>query len=50
MSTLNTAATKQNLTARRSNVIARALFVRKLNKLLSLMGRALNTAAMSVSK
>lgn len=50
MTTLNTAADKHNVTAKRSNAVARALLVRKLNLLLAMMGKALNVHAMVVMK
>lgn len=50
MTTLNTAADKHNVTAKRSNAIARVLLARKVNRLLAKMGQALNISSMSVSK
>jgi hypothetical protein len=50
MTTLNTAADKHNVTVKRSNAIARALFIRKINRLLSMMGKALNTSSMVLNK
>jgi hypothetical protein len=50
MTTLNTAANKHNVSVKRSNVVARALFARKVNRLLSKMGQALSTSTMVISK
>lgn len=50
MTTLDTAADKHNVTAKRSNAVARALLARKVNRLLARMGQALNTASMVISK
>lgn len=50
MTTLNTTAVKHNVTVNNSNTVGRALLVRKLNRLLAQMGRALNTASLVRSK
>ncbi|MEH8021367.1 MULTISPECIES: hypothetical protein [Rheinheimera] len=50
MTTLNTTADKHDVSAKGSNAVARALFIRKLNNWLTMMGRALNTSSMVISK
>jgi hypothetical protein len=50
MTTLNTTADKHSVSTKRSNAIARALLVRKVNRLLAMMGQALNTSSMVLSK
>lgn len=50
MTTLNTAAEKHHVTAKRSNALARVLLARKVNRLLAKMGQALNMSAMTVTK
>ncbi|MBZ9612070.1 hypothetical protein [Rheinheimera maricola] len=50
MTTLNTAAVKHNVTTKRSNAIGRALLIRKLNRLLANIGRAMHTSSLVRSK
>lgn len=50
MTTLNTAAEKHHVTAKRSNALARVLLMRKVNLLLAKMGQALNMSAMALTK
>lgn len=50
MTTLNSAVNKQATVARRNSTIGRALLIRRLNRLLALMGQALNTAQMARMK
>lgn len=50
MTTLNSAAEKHTVSAKRSNANARVLLTLKINRLLAKMGQALNIGAMTVSK
>lgn len=50
MTTLNTAANKHSVTAKRSNTVGRALLIRRINAVLAKMGQALNTSSLVRSK
>ncbi|WP_166835920.1 hypothetical protein [Rheinheimera pleomorphica] len=50
MTTLDTAADKHRVSATRSNAVARALLLRKLNRLLALFGRVMHSSSLVNSK
>ena len=50
MATLHSTADKTTVTTKSSPNIGRALLVRKINRLLSMIGKTLNTASLVVSK
>lgn len=50
MATLHTTADKTTVTTKRSANIGRALLVRKVNRFLSMIGKALNTGSLVINK